>query len=403
MSTEQTLHPSADSQARNAPIADLIRILEGQKARKRDIVVPATHISMEQSQVCIDDMPEQSFLGDLLRGTGVQQAEAAGETQPDRLAFSVLNAAHGDICDRLGIPKKFYDRLLGGHPDLLDHVVTTLFGRGGGNHFVRTFMDEDTTGVVRAILSDRYKVIDHFDVLYTSLKAIKATGVTCKVESCDLSDRRMRVRFYRPDAEIEARELLARYRSPRPGMDGGMNGGLMDMNIFTGFQITNSETGNGRFSITPRFIVKACRNGYIMRADAIEQTHLGGQMQTGVIEWSEETRNREMELILAQVRDAVTGFLDPSFLKAKIDYLTHANQPLTRPADATDNVVKFLQLTECEREALLTYFMGGADTTAWGLAQAVTALAYDTESADRAEELEMGALEAFEIALATTR
>lgn len=399
MSTEQTLHPSADSQARNAPIADLIRILEGQKARKRDIVVPATHIGMEHGNIRIDDMPEQSFLGDLLRGTGVRASETAGEAQPGQLTFSVLSAAHGDVCDRLGIPKKFYDRLLGGHPDLLDHMVSTLFGRSGGNHFVRTFMDEDTTGVVRAILSDRYRVIDHFDVLYTSLKAIKASGIACKVESCDLSDRRMRVRFYRPDAEIEARELLAKYRSPRPGMDGG----LMDMNIFTGFQITNSETGDGRFSITPRFIVKACRNGYIMRAEAIEQTHLGGQMQTGVIEWSEETRTREMDLILAQVRDAVTSFLAPSFLQAKIDYLTQSNRLLTRPTDATDNVVKFLQLTEWERDALLTHFTGGADTTAWGLAQAVTALAYDMESVERAEELEMGALEAFEIALATTR
>ena len=39
--------------------------------------------------------------------------------------------------------------------------------------------------------------------------------------------------------------------------------------VFAGFVISNSETGGGAFSVTPRLVVKVCNNGLTITADAL--------------------------------------------------------------------------------------------------------------------------------------
>jgi hypothetical protein len=45
--------------------------------------------------------------------------------------------------------------------------------------------------------------------------------------------------------------------------------------VFAGFVISNSETGCGAFTLTPRLIVQVCRNGMTIIKDAIRAVHLG--------------------------------------------------------------------------------------------------------------------------------
>ena len=58
--------------------------------------------------------------------------------------------------------------------------------------------------------------------------------------------------------------------------------------VFAGFVITNSETGCGAFTLTPRLVVQVCRNGMTITRDAIRAVHLGERLDEGVVTWSEQ-------------------------------------------------------------------------------------------------------------------
>ena len=64
---------------------------------------------------------------------------------------------------------------------------------------------------------------------------------------------------------------------------------------------------------------------------------------------------------------------------------------MTAPGAAVDNVIKQLKIKEGSRDELLAHFLGDYDKTAWGMAQAVSRLAQDTDDADAADDLEVAA------------
>ena len=45
--------------------------------------------------------------------------------------------------------------------------------------------------------------------------------------------------------------------------------------VFAGWVLSNSETGCGAFTITPRLVVHVCRNGMTITKDALRAVHLG--------------------------------------------------------------------------------------------------------------------------------
>jgi hypothetical protein len=260
-----------------------------------------------------------------------------------------------------------------------------------GNIFLRTFVNKDKNeGFARAILSDRYNVIDNFDVLFATLEAVKASGLNLKIEDngCDLTESKMYIRFVAPDVEINAPELLKNYKSPKG------NGGVGD-GIITGFVITNSELGQGSFSISPRAVVLKCQNGMVFKNDAFGKVHLGSKMeQFSQIDWSEETKRKNYELIMAQVKDAVKQFTSEDFLRKKISELNEYSEvELTHPIETVKNVSRFLNITEEKEKNILDFFMRGGDFTAMGVSQALTFYAHETKDADEAHDFESAAVE----------
>jgi hypothetical protein len=260
-----------------------------------------------------------------------------------------------------------------------------------GNVFLRTFIDNNNNeGFARAILSDRYNVIDNFDVLFSALEAVKSSGLNLKIEDngCDLSESKMYVRFVAPDVEINAPELLKNYRNPKGGS--GVGDG-----IITGFVITNSELGQGSFSISPRAVVLKCQNGMVFKNDAFGKVHLGSKMeQFSQIDWSEETKRKNYELIQAQVKDAVNQFTSEDFLAKKISELNgYSEIELNHPVETVKNVSRYLNITEEKEKNILDFFMRGGDFSAMGVSQALTFFAHETKDADEAHEMETVAID----------
>ena len=364
---------------------ELVKKLQNQQLLKRDMVVPSSCLTYKDGKLQISNVSKNPEMDELLKSTGV----TAADTELTTLLLKPLDAFNRQLAGRFEIPFQYYKRLMeDGNVPLLDQNVNHWFSSIKRNYLIRCFASEDnTTGVVRAILGDRYRILDNLDVLMAALDAVRQSGVNIQIESADITDTKMYVRFIAPDVVQDSPNLLKNYRVP--SKDKGT-----DYGIHAGFILTNSETGHGSSFVAPRLVVAACRNGMIMKQDATNKVHLGGRMDEGRIDWSEETKTKNVELIIAQVKDAVKQYTSAEYLGATIDKLEgNGTSELNHPIDAIANISRDLNFSEEKQKDLLAYFMQSSDLTGFGVAQAVTYFAHKKADADEQFELEAVAMD----------
>ena len=367
---------------KNLSLQEIVKQLQNQNLLKQDFVVPSKYLKMVGSNLIVINESKLDSLTKLLLDTGI----SIDVDDLQKIELAVLDCCHSQIGTRLDIPKKYYDKMLikEQYHHLLDYNVTSWFAEKNENNFLlRTFIDrEEKTGIARAILSDRYNVLDNYDVMLATLDAIRESGINVQIESGDITDTKFYMRFVCPDIEMDAPEILKNYRVP-DGTQGG-NG------IISGFVISNSETGNGKFSISPRAVVLACRNGMIFKNDAFQKTHLGAKMEEfTTIDWSEETRQKNYELVCSQVKDAIKYYASEEYLGAKIHELVEkGNKELTYPIETIKNVSKHLSISEEKESSILNYFIKSGDTNAFGVTQALTYYAQHNASPEERYEIE---------------
>jgi len=249
-----------------------------------------------------------------------------------------------------------------------------------------------------------------------ALDGVRRAGVEVDIDGCDLTERRMYVRVVARQIQVFAPDLLAGYRSPWGGQDVG-RGWTPDRVaraaagegqayaagdepiVFAGFEITNSEVGNGRFTITPRLTVQVCGNGLTITADALSKVHVGARLDEGVVKWSRDTERRALELVTAQSRDAVEHYLNPDYVKQKVtDIEAKAGRPVTDAPKTVEMVAKALSFTTDQQTTILDHFIRGGQLTAGGIMQAVTSAAQTVADADAAHAMEAAALRALDLA-----
>ena len=204
--------------------------LENQKEQKWDIYsVPIDNLQMNRyaGQVKISVLHPET-----------KQVSSHPLTRP----------AHQQLAERLDIPWKYYERMLQEQTILLaDNVDTWLTGDGERKFFIRGMGDN-----IRAVLSDRYRVIDHLDVLMCALNELQGKA---EVENAHLSDMNLFLKFKCPDLKAHIR-----------GVDDEIVGGIL---------LANSETGHGAVSAKPRIFRVLCLNGMVMESLATRRIHLG--------------------------------------------------------------------------------------------------------------------------------
>ncbi len=368
---------------RKAEIDTLVGLLKDQKAAKYDAVISPTSIRSEGGLIVV-------------KGGGEPILSDDGVTTGD-LTFAPTQVFDEGLSDKLSIPRAYLRRLreTEGATDLLDANVNTWLDLLGKPWLIRAFRDtEGGVGLARAFLSDRYRFTDHLDVLFAALAGLREAGVTDPLFSVDLSERRMSVKVTAPSIQALAPTLLKDYRSPFTGAAGADN-----PIVFGGLVISNSETGGGAFSITPRLEVEVCRNGMTLKSDAERHIHLGGRLEEGTIDWSEDTQRKHLELVAARTRDAVATFLSPEYVERKVREIeSKSTRPVEAPAKAIEIVAKEVGFTEAEADSILGFFVKGGDATAGGVMQAVTAFAQEVEDPDRACEIEESALDVLAVA-----
>ena len=278
---------------------------------------------------------------------------------------------------------------------------------------IRLFQAEgDGLGVARAVLSDSYKVIDNLDALMAALDGIRQAGIDVQFDGLDLTERRLYARVVAPQIRAYAPALLAGYRSPfggeiyipgrawTPGQaraaaarEGrGYEPGAEPV-LFAGFVITNSEVGEGAWSITPRIVAEICGNGLQITADVARAVHLGAKHEDGIVRYTANTLEKELALITARARDAVATFLSPQYLQSKVAQIEHkAGVPVRHPEETVRQVAKAAKFSDDMADAILAHFIRGGQLTAGGVMQAVTSVAQTLDDADTAHDLEAHAL-----------
>lgn len=411
--------------ARHATLDGLAKLLQDQHGRKLDVVAPATAIRAEGGQI-------------RLQGTEAEIGEDG--VTPTEGIYRPTRVCDEGLADKLGVPLAYLRRLRAERADLFDaNVNGWLHGEiiansnytppiqpDGGNlqcapadsrsFLVRCFRgDGDEPGIARAFLSDRYGIVDNLDVLVAALDGVKRAGVEVQISGCDLTERRMYVRVVAPQIAGYAPQLLAGYRSPFDGRDVGggwtpervarasqAEGQQVDGGgnvVFAGFVISNSETGDGAFTLTPRLVVQVCGNGLTITADALRGVHLGSKMDAGVVKWSTDTARRALELVTARTRDAVATFLEPDYVRGKVTELeAMAGVPVEDAAKTVELVAAKLSYTQEQQASILDHFVRGGQLTAGGIMQAVTSVAQTLPDADAAHEMEGTALRALALA-----
>jgi len=322
--------------ARHATLADLAALLRDQQARKLDVVAPATALRSAGARLVIDQTDPQLTPEGVTMTTGT---------------YTPTEVCDEGLADKLGIPIAYLRRLRDEHPRLYDANVNGWLHRADKSHLVRCLRGDRGGGIARAFLSSGYKIIDNLDVLMAALDGLRQAGVPAEIDGCDLTPRRMYVRVVSPAIRALAPGLLAGYRSPFTGQPGAAS-----PVVFAGWVLSNSETGCGAFTITPRLVVQICRNGMTITKDALWAVHLGGRLDDGVIRWSGDTQQRNLQLITAQARDAVTTFLDTAYVEKKITEMSEAaGQPVEDPQATIEIVSQRLKFTGEQQKTILNF------------------------------------------------
>ena len=371
--------------SRNSTLSDMVTLLREQHAAKLDVVIPAA------------DLHSTGGLWEIA-GTGPAILTPDGVTaMPGR--FTPTGTCDAGIADKLGIPVPYLRRLRGEHLGLYDaNVNGWLTQQPDRQLLIRTLraQDADSEGVARAVLSQRYRFVDNLDVLLAVLDGIRVAGADATVGRCDLTERRMYVQIHSTSVAARAEQLLAGYVSPFTGARGSEN-----PLVFAGFVLSNSETGHGSYSITPRLVAQVCSNGYTVTKDAMREVHLGGRLDAGVVQWSAETQQAAIGLITRQAADAAATFLAGDYLTRTLAGIERdAGVPIRDVRDTIKYVGAQLRFTDAQQTTILDHFLAAADRTTGGILQAVTSAAQTLDDADTAYDMERVGLRAMTLAAA---
>ena len=214
------------------PLSDLVNELERQATTKKDYVVDTRNMGMNIR----DDEPFLAF----------------ASPEGDEMEFGIRPIAHGQIADKCGIPKRYYDRMQEDAPMLLGTNV---------NHWLpqkEARMVRTLDGNVRAVLSDRFRTLDNADLFFAAASTFKEVGA--QIVRADLSEGRFYMRAINPhfEAPIKHGDTLV----------GGVT-------------VSNSEVGHGTMKVEQFGLRVACMNGMIGES-VFKKIHLGERMEVGI-------------------------------------------------------------------------------------------------------------------------
>jgi hypothetical protein len=327
-------------------LVSLAQELERQLHSKKDLVV--------SSSLLRHDTDDRG-------GTRLVVEEAGGP-----VGYGVTPLARRQLADKLKIPYAYFERMREEQPVLLDRNVNTWLQSDDDRRMIRTL-----DGHVRAVLSDRYRRLDNFDLAESVLPILQQLPEV-RFESVELTETRMYLKVVTPRLTYEM----------APG----------DI-VQAGVVVSNSEVGQGTLSVQPLLYRLLCRNGLIAADRSLRKTHVGRSLSTeddGVAVYQDDTLRADDKAFFLKVRDTVQASVtEATFRQTAAKLQKTLNIPLTGdPVKTVEVLAQRYTLNDGERSGVLRHLIAEGDLTGYGLINAVTHFSQEVEDYDRATEFE---------------
>lgn len=322
-------------------IVDLAKKIEAQAKAKKDYITDTANVHME-----------------VHKDGAVLALRDIGE------AFPILPAAHDQIGARVGIPAKYYDRMLADAPTLLAANVNHWFRDQPEKRMVRTL-----DGNARAFLSNRYQRIDNDEIAKVALPVLYDIPEV-QIVSSEITPHRLYIQAVTPRITREVKR-----------------GDVVQAGVI----ISNSEIGSGAVNVSPLVYRLVCLNGMIRPDGKFRAYHVGRQIEDNAELWKDDTRQADDRAVLLKVRDMIASAVDAIRFDEYVDKLSGLTDARVTgdPAKTVELVAAKIGATQDERGDILRALIEGGDLSAWGIVNAVTAQAnVDKRSYDRAVEFE---------------
>lgn len=292
--------------------------------------------------------------------------------------FGITDNARRQLAAKLDIPFSYFQRLEAKHPALLAENVNQLAVREPQRNMIRTL-----DGDVRAVLSDRYRPLDNFDLADAILPVLVQAKV--HVESCQVTPTKMYIKALMPWLD---REL------PVPdGLKMGQGHNWFIRKIVGALVISNSEVGAGALSISPGIFEKQCTNLASFRDEGFGKMHVGKKAageDAVQLYLSDQTKRLDDAAVWSKVKDIVTATMDGRVMDRLVQKMVEARGDaiVGNPDKVVEVFAKKSGLNDVEKGGLLRHLVNSGEMTRYGLQWAVTRLSQDVDSYDRASELE---------------
>lgn len=275
----------------------------------------------------------------------------------------ILPLAHDQIGQRLAIPAKYYDRCAAKAPILLATQVNHWMANEPEKRMVRTI-----GGDTRAFLSDRYQRIENEHIANVALPVLLDIP-DVQIVSCEVTEHRLYIQAVSPRVQGEVKK-----------------GDVVQ----AGVVISNSEVGLGAVNVSELDWRLWCLNGAVSQ-NVLKAYHVGRRIEDSEALWADDTRKADDRAVLLKVRDMVAAAVDGVRFKARLEKMQ--NLAVARitgdPAKAVEVLSQTIGASDAEQGGILRALIEGADLSAWGLVNAITAQAHTATSYDRAFDFEV--------------
>lgn len=305
----------------------------------------------------------------------------------DRLAIGehevdVLPHAHGQIAERLKIPRPYYNRVGGEFPGLRTEMLRRHFQDQPERRLFRTMTElpgEDALdglhgGALRAFLSDRYRPMDNAWMLSALLPAMEEVQAhhPISIESQAMTATRFYLQITFPGVEAQVQQ-----------------GDV----IRAGVQIVNSEVGSGALDIRALVWRLVCVNGMVGQS-MVRQHHVGrrvGEDDSDYSVFRDDTIAADLEALRLRARDLLIDAASEVGIATRANEFRAAidDQAEVKVPELVENVTKRFTLRDSESEALTeTLYQDEQGRTRYGLVNGLTALAHRVQDPDRQYAME---------------
>ena len=355
---------------KGSTLVELAQKVQAIQESVRDFLVPSPRIRMELAPDA-SQPAQQSLPGTPDRAPRMPIITMEGSNGHSRLA--IADHAHSQIAEATGIPLAYYRRMATDAPDLMAANVNRWFADDQSRRMVRTIRPDGIGSIptMRALLSDRYRPLDNYQLLESVLPILHVHGIS--VESCEVTEKKLYLKAVNKRQTLDVKVGEA---------------------VQAGIMISNSEIGFGSLAIQPLVYTLRCTNGMVMQDASLKRNHVGRRHGEGD-EFnhllSNETREADDKAFFLKVRDITKASLDEAVFAKTVDKLkAAAGLQITKPdlQEVLEITAKRYAIGDEESKGILHHLAAGGDLTQWGLCSAVTRFAQDVQSYDRSTELE---------------